>query len=85
MFYGFEVPSCLPDDDRLPFLIIRPANEHPLFRRTREKDGIMDDVDECIDNALYWIHLITGDEHKLVGEVERVNICLSAAAVSGHN
>ncbi|KAJ4831556.1 hypothetical protein Tsubulata_045074, partial [Turnera subulata] len=71
---GFEVPSGLPDDDRLPFLIIRPANEHPLFKRTREKDGIMDDVDKCIDNALYWIEVITGEEHELLGEVERVNM-----------
>ncbi|KAJ4821834.1 hypothetical protein Tsubulata_044001, partial [Turnera subulata] len=67
------VPSCLPDDYHLPFEIIRPANEHPLIKRTGKKNRIMDDVDECIDNALHWIHLITGDQHEL-GEVERVNM-----------
>ncbi|KAJ4849862.1 hypothetical protein Tsubulata_045685 [Turnera subulata] len=72
---GFEVPSCLPDDDRLPFGIIRPANEHPLIKRTGKKNEIMDDMDECIDNALSWIHLITGDQHEL-GEVERVQKAL---------
>ncbi|KAJ4821833.1 hypothetical protein Tsubulata_044000 [Turnera subulata] len=68
---GFEVPSRLPYD--LPFQIIRRADELPLFERNSEKDGIMDAVDDCIDDALFWIQLITGDEHKLLGEVERVN------------
>ncbi|KAJ4830809.1 hypothetical protein Tsubulata_036997 [Turnera subulata] len=69
---GFEVPSGLPANRRLPFGIIRPLSEYLDPENRLPKEYLKKAIDMCMDTALEWVQILTGEEHKLQS-VDRVN------------